>query len=219
MKLYALAGIDDTQDTFRSTWAYREYFHGDCSFLATKAVCNVYGEKPYKPLRLVRNEELNPPVFVAGVSLIAEQSVAAALGRDTNVDLVDCVWDGVYRLPATRESVLGLVHHFSVMTDDFYEWLRPQVRRKPDRSGRPSYVEILAPRHASLIANYPLDAVLDLPSPAYTTLEPIRTGRRLHEAHPIVEASPYYLISERAFDVLAPHVADSELFMLRTFDV
>lgn len=214
MEIYAITGYAEKRTTYRSTWPYHDFFHGDCG-----PVVNRYGERPYKPLPLIRNANLMPNVFFGGISMVVSEGIARDLGRFDSVDLAPCVWGGVYDLPTDEATVRSLIERFSAFTDEFGEWLNKQTKRPDPKRPLGSYYEVLAPRLESLSELFQCDTLLELPSVPYEKIPPIPTCAKLHELYPMIKRTPYYFCTQPVFQVIEPHVQDTELFRVRRFDL
>lgn len=213
MKIYVVSNYSKTHETYRSSWPYRAFFEGDsCPWV------NSYGQKPYRSLLLTRNVRLMPPVAIVSISLVVERTISQHLKEFKHVDSQPCVWENQYDWPIDPASISKLETQFNVFDEGFSQWL--STIQKPATSAQlPRYDDIIVPQHANLVKRFTATTEFLVPSPPYEKLPPIRTCAKLHELYPISKLVPYFIFSEEAYPVIAPHISDSELFTVLPFDV
>ena len=203
--------------SYRCTWPYHKFFHGDTG---SRPVVNRYGERPYRRLPIRRNLRLTPPVVFPGIRMVVNEDVAGRLSAFDGVHLNPCEWEAVYDHPVDESAVLALAHGFPDMWgDDREEWLGRVSRSPSPRTHLPPYFELLAPRHEVLRTRFGCDTALTLPDLVIEEFAPVPTCAGLHDLYPVVTVAPYYLLSERAWPALEPHVSDGDLFLTRRFDL
>ncbi len=194
MKFYAIREESATPVDILSTWLYRDLYHAE--YMGKR---NRYGDLPYEPIRLIKNLSLMPPVVIANTRLIVSSELAARLPLGPGVDVCRCVYEFCYWHAADAQSVSTLLEELSPMNDDFAQWrARHQVPSPPNCE----YSEVIAipiPQHHAAEPVYRLS----LPPPSYSP-KPIEItlAHRAAEAYPIIEAIPYYLLRDDAFDAL-----------------
>jgi hypothetical protein len=203
--------------SYRSTWAYRESFHG----FATLAdpVSNLHGRRPYRPRPIVRNARLMPPVFFFSISLVVNEEVGRELARFDGVDLSPCKWQAVCDLPVDERGVTEMVERFDILNDGFSQWLEGRLRPPDARTARTVYLEVVAPAIETLAGSFACDRQVHVPEVVSAKPRLVPTCARIHELHPVVKAAPAYLLAQPAYSVLEPHVADPELFTVESFDL
>jgi hypothetical protein len=214
MRVFAVSDIRDSSVTFRGTWVYRDFFHGDAG-----AVVNRYGHRPYQSLPLRRNTVLLPPVFFAGISLVVNESIAHELACLDSIDVNPCSWEGVYEYPVDATSVTNLMQRFSPLDDEHGDWIQGRLRPPYPAVEQIKYYEVICPLLVNLQLSFQCDREFKLPSPAYGQSPLLRTTHRLHALYPVVKFTPYLLLLDSAFRTIEKHVQDSELFTVRCLDV
>lgn len=217
MKVYAVTRITEVRSqndrSYRFTWPYREAFHGKDG-----CVVNRYGELPYQPLPIIRNLRIMPPVCFPSIKMIVNDAIAGQLDKLNGVHLNKCVWQSVYDYPVDELAAHGLADRFSVFDDGYDKWLDRLLQAPSPEMHLPTYYELLAPSHESLQKDFLCDSVLELP-PAYGEISRVHTNSLLHSRFPVTRVAPYYLFSDAAWRAMAPHVTDSDLFTVRSFDL
>jgi hypothetical protein len=214
VQVYAVSDIPSGTGGYKSTWAYREYFHG-----AAGAVVNRYGERPYTPLPLIRNVRLMPEVFFAGISLVVGAGVADRLSRFDSVDLNSCEWESVYDQPIDEQGVQSMYQRFSAIGEDYGQWLETQLTPLIANVLSNRYFEVIVPRLEILAPRFPRHVQFELASPIYQKLPPLWTCAALHRIYPVVKVSPHYLFETAAFEVIEPFVRERELFTVQCIDI
>jgi hypothetical protein len=214
MEVHAISSVKDSDEGLAATWVYRESFHANLTL-----VRNRYGERPYKPLQLIRNIALNPPVFFAGISLIVRADIADVLQRFDGVDASPCTWEGIYSQPVDELSLRTLMQEFSPLDERYGQMIRDSLRKPDSTFDARQYVEVIVPRHEELAHSFDNDVELLLPSPSYKRMPPIPTCKKLHQLYPATRAVPYYLVNDAIYSVLKPYVETPQLFTVRHFPV
>ena len=216
MRIYAISSRRPKGGpmTYRNLWPYRDFFHGGDS----PAAINRYGERPYKPLHLVRNVRLMPPVFFPTIYMVVSEQVAAGLRGFERVDLVPCVWEKVYDYPVDEQHVTELYNNLSHMNEDFSEWVEKRVRLPGPGLNDVKYFAVIAPQLEKLTGQFECKIKLELPrTPGHDGSAMTSFG--LHKDYPIVQFGSHYLCTDPVYQVLEPYVADPDMFGRYCFDV
>lgn len=217
MKLYAIGKHHQVQlppgAGYRWTWPYREFFHGDYD-----PVINRYGEKPYKPLQLIRNVRLMPAVFFPCTHVVVSERVAGALAALAHIDLNPCEWYKVYDHPVDERAVVEMYTRFSAFSDSSSEWLKKRMHPPGPGLCAFRYFEPVVPVLPDVAGEVDAKTHLELPSP-YSDDTGFVTCAELHQRYPLVYAGLYYLCTEEVFRILKPHVNDPAMFSLYTVEV
>jgi hypothetical protein len=197
----------------RARWAYHELFHGQAG-----GVVNRYGERPYRPLPLVRNVNLVPPVFMPGAALVVDAAIGQLMAAFENVDVAPCVWESVYDDAVDAAATEDILGRFSWLTEDYGDCVRSRLRSPRTGERLPERFQIIAPFLDAVRAPFACDASLDIPS-EFEDLPPTVTAAALHARYPVVRVETHFVFRADAFRVIEAHVGDRAVFTVLSFDL
>ena len=213
VRVYAITEDGPSLETYRSTWPYRTFFHGQIG-----RVFNRFGEHPYRPMPLIRHARFFPAAIMPTGFLMVSDVLAEALRKMPGLDLNPCVLHQVYDLPFDEKSIHALIEQFSFFGSGFDEWLEPRLREPAESERAMRYVELIAPNLTRMSGRYRYGVEIDLPH-IMPGSRPIRTCEAIHSDFALSRDGGYYFASESVYHVLAPHLSDPEMFNVTTVDI
>lgn len=209
MKVFAVVAgnIDRPPQGYKGSWVYRDFFHGECAPVVLR-----YGERPYKPIRLIRNVRLMPAAFFPTIYLAVNPALRDQLAAFPHVDFAPCTWHQVYNWPVDEQGVRDLETRFSILTEDFGEWLQTQLEEPAESLRRVEYFGVVVPLLNKVASRFTCRPQFELPHLIGQRLPPVATCTAVHREYPLIKMDRYYIFSEPVFRVLEPHVSNPYQF-------
>jgi hypothetical protein len=194
---------------YKNFWPYKEFFHGR----SETGIVNRCGHPPYKASQLIRNTKIWPTVFMPGISLVVDRTIADSLAKLHGIDLVKCEWFKTYEYPIDKAHIEQIVGTVSWLDDEpFEEMLRSILHDPEDSIKNIEYFEVVVARLEIIGSSFDCVSALSLPDAVAANSSNLRTCPAIHQKHAMVKGGGYFLCSEEAYRILSPHINDPQLF-------
>lgn len=208
----------ETSGDYRELYVYQEFFHGNLPPQGQ----NEYGERPYKPLRLIRNLACQPVIMFPMIMMVMEKGAAERTGVVRHADFCPVVLDRVYHHPTDQAAVESVFQQCSAFDDSFTKWRDARSRAPTARETAAfDYLEVIVPNVASLRKTFQ-DVEPHVPVPLTSGCGPMRpmtTSAAVHERVKIVEWGGAFWMGEELFERIRPYLNEPHVYAIYRMDL